>query len=190
MTLKDFLISGHTCKVKRNSLVSQKSIFQELRLKEQGNWRKRPQLQLKITWSIQNFFSRRSCFWHFCNLHKLQSITIISKHCYYFIMAVLEDLTRIFKELGLIAEKQEKRIQLHEKKAQHLTITYLIFQGMVFMSITIQVSSSQCQNWWVPFTLCLLSSLILLLGFLEYRDKFLPWSISARLEFHRAGNCE
>ncbi|XWS61260.1 hypothetical protein CRYUN_Cryun07bG0110800 [Craigia yunnanensis] len=87
-------------------------------------------------------------------------------------MAELEQLTKIFKELGLVAEKQEKRIQWYEKKAQHLTIAYLIFQGIVFISITSQVLSSQCQNWWVTFSLSLLSSLIYFLAFLNILTNF------------------
>ncbi|WRX17591.1 hypothetical protein QQP08_010078, partial [Theobroma cacao] len=100
-----------------------------------------------------------------------------------FIMAELEELNRIFKELGLTAEKQEKGMQLYEKKAKLLTIAFLIFQGIVLISITIQASSSQCQNWWVPFTLSLLSSLIYILAFLNTMANFFRVQYQLDLNF-------
>ncbi|KAK6250664.1 hypothetical protein SCA6_004669 [Theobroma cacao] len=98
-------------------------------------------------------------------------------------MAELEELNRIFKELGLTAEKQEKGMQLYEKKAKLLTIAFLIFQGIVLISITIQASSSQCQNWWVPFTLSLLSSLIYILAFLNTMANFFRVQYQLDLNF-------
>ncbi|EEF49021.1 conserved hypothetical protein [Ricinus communis] len=85
----------------------------------------------------------------------------------------LEELKNILKELGLLNGKQEKRVRRHETKAQYLTIAYVICQGLIFNSITHQYSySNQCQNWWIPFSISLLCSLIYFMAFLDAVSMF------------------
>lgn len=80
----------------------------------------------------------------------------------------LEELQTIFKELGCINEKQEKRVHYYETRAHHLTIMYIFFQGLILISVSVLSSSNQyCKRWWVPFTISLLPSIIFFMAFLE-----------------------
>lgn len=82
----------------------------------------------------------------------------------------LEQLTKIFKELSLLAEKQERNMQVYQKKALQLTIAYLVFQAIAFISLTKQAyysSSGHCHNLWLPFAFSMLSSLMYVLALLS-----------------------
>lgn len=79
---------------------------------------------------------------------------------YLFLKAMdASELSNVYKELSLINEKQEQRVQLHQTESQQITIAYLLFQCIVLISIS-QSTNQQCKNWWIYFTLCLLCSII------------------------------
>ncbi|KAK0598103.1 hypothetical protein LWI29_031675 [Acer saccharum] len=87
----------------------------------------------------------------------------------------LEDLQNVLNELGLINEKQEKRIRSYETRAQNLTMAYVILQGLILLSVSLNNGSSrpnQCQHWWIPFTISLLCSTIFFIAFLDYVTRF------------------
>lgn len=84
-----------------------------------------------------------------------------------------EQLQSDYNELALINERQEKLVHYHESRAQNLTIGYLILQGLYFIAISHTSSTSlQCNNWWVPFAISLLSSVIYFITFLDAVNKF------------------
>jgi uncharacterized membrane protein (UPF0127 family) len=87
----------------------------------------------------------------------------------------LEELEKSFKELRIINEKQEKRVWHHETRAQNLTIAYVLLQGLCFLGI-VQVRGSSSPSpqpstprsqWWVPFSMILVSSVIFFMAFLD-----------------------
>ncbi|KAJ7966127.1 ADP-ribosylation factor GTPase-activating protein like [Quillaja saponaria] len=71
-----------------------------------------------------------------------------------------DQLQASYKELRSIREKQGKRLQYLETKAIHITIYYILFQSIIFLTITINSPSLSCQNWRIPFCLSLLVALI------------------------------
>lgn len=92
----------------------------------------------------------------------------------------LEELEESFKELRIINEKQEKRVWYHETRAQNLTIAYVVLQGLFFLGI-VQVRDSSSSSpqlstarsqWWVPFSMILVSSVIFFMAFLDAVTKF------------------
>lgn len=177
MTIKNVsLKSGHTCKVKRSSFPNKSQWFlinlciSETAFEGTRKLNENAHSQLQFTLSIH--IGTTSAIYISCR----DQLYLIRKRATatacLITMAKLEELTRIFKELGLTAEKQQKQIQLYQQKAQHLTIGYLVFQAIAFISITNQALSVQSQNWWIPFTLSLLSSLIYFLAFLSTASSF------------------
>ncbi|KAK3219924.1 hypothetical protein Dsin_013894 [Dipteronia sinensis] len=84
----------------------------------------------------------------------------------------LQDLQNVLNELGLINKKQEKRIRGYETRAQNLTMAYVIFQGLILLSVSLHGSENQCQHWWIPFTISLLCSTIFFIAFLDYVTRF------------------
>lgn len=84
----------------------------------------------------------------------------------------LEELKDFSKELGHVNEKQEKRVHFYETRAHVLTIVYIVFQGIILISVSLQSSSNQCKRWWVIFTISLLSSLIFFMAFVDAVRKF------------------
>lgn len=82
-------------------------------------------------------------------------------------MTNLQDqLQTNFKDLKLI---QEKRAHFYETRSQNLIISYLLFQALFFIGISICSSPSSKSNyeWWVPFTIILISSVIFFVAILE-----------------------
>lgn len=88
----------------------------------------------------------------------------------------LEELEERFNELRIINEKQEKRVWYHETRAQNLTIAYVVLQGLFFLGIvqvlgssssSPQPSSTPRSQWWVPFSMILVSSVIFFMAFLD-----------------------
>ncbi|TYG91744.1 hypothetical protein ES288_A12G286700v1 [Gossypium darwinii] len=65
----------------------------------------------------------------------------------------LEQLTKIFKELSLLAEKQKRNMQVYQKKALQLTIAYLVFQAIAFISITKQAYYSSSVGYQLDLNL-------------------------------------
>ncbi|CAL5407894.1 unnamed protein product [Camellia sinensis] len=87
----------------------------------------------------------------------------------------LDDLKNNFEELGKINEKQEKRVRYHSTRAQILTVSILIFQALIYLSIshtTNTTTTIQCKNWWIPFVLSLLSFTLFFFSFLDAATSF------------------
>lgn len=84
----------------------------------------------------------------------------------------LEELKDASRELGHINERQEKRVHFYETRAHVLTIGYILFQGIILISVSLQSSSNRCKRWWVIFTISLLSSLIFFMAFVGAVRKF------------------
>lgn len=84
----------------------------------------------------------------------------------------LEELKDASRELGHINERQEKRVHFYETRAHVLTIGYILFQGSILISVSLQSSSNRCKRWWVIFTISLLSSLIFFMAFVGAVRKF------------------
>lgn len=84
----------------------------------------------------------------------------------------LEELEKSFKELKIINRKQEKRVCYHETRARNLTIGYLLLQALFFLGFSSRPppngsdSGYSCQ-WWVPFSMILVSSVIFFMAFLD-----------------------
>ncbi|PRQ60294.1 hypothetical protein RchiOBHm_Chr1g0379631 [Rosa chinensis] len=83
----------------------------------------------------------------------------------------LKELEESFKELRIINEKQEKRVWYHETRAQNLTIAYVLLQGLFSIGIVLSSSSPPSSTprnqWWVPFSMILVSSVIFFMAFLD-----------------------
>lgn len=78
-----------------------------------------------------------------------------------------------YTELCTINERQEKRVQYHETRAQNLTIGYLILQAIYIIAVSESSSTSlQCRNWWVMFSISLSTSVVYFIYFLDAVNKF------------------
>lgn len=71
----------------------------------------------------------------------------------------LERLREDRKEVRLIVQKQEGRVQGLETKVLTLINIYIVFQGVIITVIS-QASTLNCNSWWVPFSLSLFAFLI------------------------------
>ncbi|KAF5451136.1 hypothetical protein F2P56_031426 [Juglans regia] len=90
-----------------------------------------------------------------------------------------DQLQRDYNELVVINHRQEKRVHHHVNRAQNLTIGYLTLLGIYMIPICSYRSSATasslqyyCQNWWVPFAISLLTSVIYFITFLDVVNKF------------------
>lgn len=87
----------------------------------------------------------------------------------------LDDLNKNLEELGKINEKQEKRVRYHSTRAVFLTVSNFIFQALIYHSIsttTTTTTTIQCNNWWIPFALSLLSFTLFSFSFLDATTSF------------------
>ena len=75
-----------------------------------------------------------------------------------------QKLRNNFKELTVINDKQEKRVQYLETTAMHLVMFYIAFQSVIFLSIS-KPSAIQCSSWWKLFSLSLLIAFIFAINF-------------------------
>uniref|UniRef100_A0A2C9UAU6 Uncharacterized protein n=2 Tax=Manihot esculenta TaxID=3983 RepID=A0A2C9UAU6_MANES len=64
----------------------------------------------------------------------------------------LDELSNSYREMSSINEKQEKRVRHLETKLMWIVTSYIVSQGIVFLSIS-RPSSISCNNWWYPFCL-------------------------------------
>lgn len=83
-----------------------------------------------------------------------------------------DELKENYKELGVINEKQEKRVLALESKATQLVISYVFYQGLIFICIS-QSSTLRCHNWWLPFSLSLFPAIIFFITFVPTVTKYL-----------------
>lgn len=70
----------------------------------------------------------------------------------------LENHKNTCKELAIINHRLVKQIQYYETKATHLSMFYVIFLLIIFLSNS-KPSPVQCKNWWKPFSLSILIAL-------------------------------
>ncbi|KAM1020895.1 hypothetical protein ACFX15_041311 [Malus domestica] len=95
----------------------------------------------------------------------------------------LEELEKSFKELKVINRKQEKRAHYHETRAHNLAIGYLLLHALFFLGFSSRQppngldSGYGCQ-WWVPFSMILVSSVTFFMAFLYAVTMFY------RIEYH------
>ncbi|EEF48292.1 conserved hypothetical protein [Ricinus communis] len=76
----------------------------------------------------------------------------------------LEELSHSYKELTSINEKQEKRVRHLETKLMWSVSSYVVAQGIVFLSIS-RPSNISCNKWWYPFFLALSVAIVFGLTF-------------------------
>ena len=83
----------------------------------------------------------------------------------------LEELSNNYKEMTYINEKQEKRLRHLETKLIWLVTSYVVSQGIIFLSIS-GPSNISCNKWWYPFSLALSVAIMFGLTFTSAIDKW------------------
>ncbi|KAH0648152.1 hypothetical protein KY285_033400 [Solanum tuberosum] len=78
----------------------------------------------------------------------------------------LENHKNTCKELAVINHRLVKQIQYYETKATHLSMFYVIFLLIIFLSNS-KPSPVQCKNWWKPFSLSILVALTFGVNFIS-----------------------
>lgn len=85
---------------------------------------------------------------------------------------MIDKLKENYENLGVNNEKQEKRVVALESKVTQLVITYVFYQGIIFICIS-QSSNLRCDNWWLPFSLSLFPAVIFFVSFLSSITRYL-----------------
>jgi hypothetical protein len=93
---------------------------------------------------------------------------------------ILEKCKNNYKELALIAHKQEKKIQFLETKAMHLAMFYIASQLIIFLTNS-KPSSYQCRNWWKPFFISMSLAVMFGLNFIATINKYLKTKYAQEL---------
>ncbi|KAK4730274.1 hypothetical protein R3W88_023262 [Solanum pinnatisectum] len=70
----------------------------------------------------------------------------------------LENHKNTCKELAIINHRLVKQIQYYDTKATHLSMFYVIYLLIIFLSNS-KPSPVQCKNWWKPFSFSILVAL-------------------------------
>ncbi|KAJ9167787.1 hypothetical protein P3X46_019382 [Hevea brasiliensis] len=83
----------------------------------------------------------------------------------------LDELSNSYREMSSINEKQEKRVRQRETKLIWLVTSYVVSQGIVFLSIS-RPSNISCNKWWYPFCLALSVAAIFVLTFTSTISKW------------------
>lgn len=78
--------------------------------------------------------------------------------------SALEDLETKQKNLDSIGEKQEKRVRYFESTTHRLVGNYIIFQAIIFLSVS-NHANLPCKYWWVPFCLSFLVAVVFAITF-------------------------
>lgn len=81
--------------------------------------------------------------------------------------AALEDLETKQKKLDSIGERQEKRVRYFESTTLRLVGNYIIFQAIIFLSVSNHANLS-CKYWWVPFGLSFLVAVVFAITFKRF----------------------
>ncbi|KAK9928794.1 hypothetical protein M0R45_025914 [Rubus argutus] len=81
--------------------------------------------------------------------------------------SALEDLQTKQKKLDCIGEQQEKRVRYFESTTLLLVGNYIIFQAIIFLSVSNHAKLS-CKYWWIPFCLSFLVALVFAITFRRF----------------------
>jgi hypothetical protein len=68
-------------------------------------------------------------------------------------------------------ERKETRTFVVKNELYQLTGFYIVFQGVVLTAVA-QASALTCRQWWSPFTLSLIASIVTIVAFYQKLDAF------------------
>jgi hypothetical protein len=68
-------------------------------------------------------------------------------------------------------ERKETRTFVVKNELYQLTGFYIVFQGVVLTAVA-QASALTCRQWWSPFTLSLIASIVAIVGVYQRLDAF------------------
>ena len=78
--------------------------------------------------------------------------------------SALEELKLTQKKLDSVGKKQEKSARYLEETTIRLVANYIIFQSIIFASVS-NHSNLSCKYWWIPFCLSCLIAVVFTITF-------------------------